>query len=311
LGITLADCERLAPNLHRREDVMRFAVGFCILAFSPVIFAGEPRIHRDLAYFEPKEQRRTLDVYTTTESKNQPIVFWIHGGGWQRGDKSDVAAKPWAFLDRGFVFVSTNYRFVPHVTMKQISEDLAKAIGWTHDHATGYGGDPNTIFVMGHSAGASLAALICTDGSYLKAEGLSLTVIKGCVPVDGDAFDVPMQIKTESERGSTDTIRTFGDSVASQRDLSAVTHIARGRYIPPFLILHVADPVPAARRTGCCFETDVQSQRLAKALQDAGVQAKVHAVRRKTHATLNSDLGLSGDDATKELFEFLGRMLQK
>ena len=113
---------------------MRFAVGFCILAFSPVTFAGEPRIHRDVAYFEPKEQRRTLDVYTTTDSKNQPIVFWIHGGGWQRGDKSDVAAKPWAFLDRGFVFVSTNYRFFPNVTMKQIAEDLAKAIRWTHDH---------------------------------------------------------------------------------------------------------------------------------------------------------------------------------
>ena len=56
---------------------MRFALSFSMLAFSPVIFAGEPRIHRDLAYFEPKEQRRTLDVYTTTESKNQPIVFWI------------------------------------------------------------------------------------------------------------------------------------------------------------------------------------------------------------------------------------------
>ena len=62
---------------------MRFAVGFCILAFSPVIFAGEPRIHRDLAYFEPKEQHRTLDVYTSAQSKNQPIAFWIHGGGWR------------------------------------------------------------------------------------------------------------------------------------------------------------------------------------------------------------------------------------
>ena len=122
---------------------MRFAVGFCILAFSPAIFAGEPRIHRDLAYFEPKEQRRTLDVYTTTESKNRPVVFWIHGGGWQRGDKSDVAAKPWAFLDKGFVFVSTNYRFVPNVTMKQIAGDLAKAIRWTHDHA-GPGGWPGS-----------------------------------------------------------------------------------------------------------------------------------------------------------------------
>ena len=296
---------------------MRFALGFCILAFLPVIFAGEPRIHRDLAYFEPKEQRRTLDVYTSTQSKNQPIVFWIHGGGWQRGDKSDVAAKPWAFVDRGFVFVSTNYRFVPNVTVKQITEDLAKAIRWIHDHAREYGGDPKSIFVMGHSAGASLAALICTDGSYLQAEGLSLTVIKGCVPVDGDAYDVPMQVKTESDRESTATRRTFGES-ASQRDLSAVTHIVRAKNIPPFLILHVADPVAAARRamngsdgSVCCPETDVQSHQLAKALQDAGVQAKVYAVRRKNHATLNSDLGLPGDEATRELFEFMGRTLQK
>lgn len=290
---------------------MRFVISFPILVLASMIFAAEPRIHRDLAYSEPKEQRRTLDVYNLTESKNQPIIFWIHGGGWQRGDKSDVAAKPWAFLDRGFVFVSTNYRFVPNVSMKQIGGDLAKAIRWTHDHAREYGGDPKTIFIMGHSAGASLAALICTDGSYLKAEGLSLTVIKGCVPVDGDAFDVPMEIKAESERGSTSKIRTFGDSVATQRDLSAVTHIARGRNIPPFLILHVADPVAAARRTGCCAETDVQSHRLAQALQGAGVQAKVCAVSRKTHATLNSDLGLPGDQATKEVFDFLGQRLQK
>src|SRR5215831_14768815 len=274
---------------------MRFVVSLFILVLSSFVFAAEPRIHRDLPYFQPKERHRTLDVYTSTQSKNQPIAFWIHGGGWQRGDKSDVAAKPWAFVDRGFVFVSTNYRFVPNVTMKDIAGDLAKAIRWTHDHASEYGGDPNTIFVMGHSAGASLAALICTDGSYLKAEGLPLTVIKGCVPVDGDAFDVPMQIRTESERGSTATIRTFGDSVASHRELSAVTHIGRGRNIPPFLILHVADPVVAARRTGCCFETDIQSHQLAKALQDVGLEAKVYAVRRKTHATLNSDLGLPGD----------------
>src|SRR5580765_3425489 len=94
-----------------------------------------------------------------------------------------------------------------------------------------------------------------------------------------------------NKRGSIDTIRTLGDSIATQRNLSAVTHIARGNNIPPFLMLHVADPVAPARRRGCCPETDVQSHRLAKALQDAGVQAKVYAVRRKNHATLNSDLG--------------------
>jgi dienelactone hydrolase len=79
--------------------------------------------------------------------------------------------------------------------------DVAKAIRWVRDRAQQYGGDPDTIFVMGHSAGAQLAALVCTDDRYLKAEGLSFSILKGCVPVDGDTYDVPMQIATvEQER---------------------------------------------------------------------------------------------------------------
>ena len=90
------------------------------------------------------------------------------------------------------------------MTIKQIAEDVAKAIHWTHDHASDYGGDPNTIFVMGHSAGAQLAALVCTDDRYLKAERLSLSIIKGCVPVDGDTYDLPMRIATvHKKRGRT------------------------------------------------------------------------------------------------------------
>src|SRR5947199_851646 len=82
---------------------------------------------------------------------------------------------------------------------------------WTHDHAKDYGGDPDTILVMGHSAGAQLAALVCTDDRYLKAEGLPLSVIKGCVPVDGDTYDVMMQIKTvEKKRADIYRIK-FGD----------------------------------------------------------------------------------------------------
>lgn len=293
---------------------MRFAVSLIMLALSPAIFAAEFRIHRDLAYVEPKERRRTLDVYTSTEGKDHPVVVWIHGGGWQRGDKSDVAAKPWAFVDRGFVFVSINYRFIPNVTMKQMAADVAKAIRWSHEHAKKYGGDPRTMFVMGHSAGASLAALLCTDDSYLKAEGLSLAVLKGCAPVDGDAYDVPLQIQTVEPRRAEGYARKFGDS-ESQKDLSAVTHIARGKNIPPFLILHVADPKGAATsgRSGswCCPETDVQSQRLAKALEEVGVPAKVYAAEGKSHTTLDCELGLPDDKPTAALFEFLGGVLQK
>ncbi len=101
-----------------------------------------------------------------------------------------VQRKPQAFVDKGFVFVSVNYRFVPDVTVNEMTGDIAKAIKWVHDHAGDYGGDPKTIFVAGHSAGAHLAALVCTDESYLKAEGLSLSNIKGCIPVDTAVYDI-------------------------------------------------------------------------------------------------------------------------
>lgn len=293
---------------------MRLAMSLAMLVLTSVSFATEFRIHRDLAYVEPQERRHLLDVYTSTQSKNSPVVVWIHGGGWQRGDKSDIAAKPWAFVDRGFVFVSINYRFVPNVKMKEIAEDVAKAIRWSHDHAKKYGGDPDTMFVMGHSAGASLTALVCTDDRYLKAEGLSPSILKGCVPVDGDAYDVPMQVGSVEPRRSESFKSKFGDA-ASQKDLSAVTYIAEGKNIPPFLILHVADPYGAARlsRSGsaCCPETDVQSQRLAKALQEIGVSAKVYAAEGKNHTTLDAELGLPDDKPTAVLFEFLAGVLKK
>lgn len=261
--------------------------------------AAEPRTYRDLAYAEPKDERHLLDVYAPAEGENHPIVFWIHGGGWQQGDKTQVQAKPKAFVDRGCVFVSTNYRFVPNATIKQIAQDVAKAIRWTHDHAKEYGGDPNTLFVMGHSAGAQLAALVCTDQRYLKAEGLSLAIIKGCVPVDGDTYDVPMQISMEPPKSAASHAKKFG-SVEDQKALSAVNHVAAGKGIPPFLVLHVASHAL----------TTAQANRLAKALQDAGIAATAYAAENKNHTTINADLGQPDDEPTQALWQFMDGVLK-
>ena len=190
-----------------------------------------------------------LDVYSPPGAKDRPVVFWIHGGGWQAGDKSSVQVKPRAFTDRGFVFVSTNYRLLPHVEMETIVRDIAGSIRWVHDHIAEYGGDPRRLLVMGHSAGAQLAALVCIDDRYLKAEGLSLAIIKGCVPVDGDTYDVPAIIETAETRRRVHGLpratyghrEKFGNDPAKHRDFSAVTHVARDKGIPPFLIMHVAE----------------------------------------------------------------------
>jgi acetyl esterase/lipase len=271
-----------------------------LLLVTSALSAAEPQVQRDVPYAEPKNERQTLDVYAPAKAKGSPIVFWIHGGGWQRGDKKEVQVKPQAFVDKGFVFVSTNYRFVPNVTIKQMAGDIAKAIRWTHDHAKEFGGDPNTILVMGHSAGAQLAALVCTDESYLKAEGLSLTILKGCVPVDGDTYDVPLQIATVEERRANIYRQKFGDADA-QKALSPVTHVARGKGIPPFLILHVADHP----------EVKLQSQRLAKALQEAGVGGEAYPAEGKNHTTINADLGQKDDKPTEALWRFVDSALKR
>lgn len=280
---------------------MRILIALPFLFFAVPLFSAEPTVHKGLAYAEPKNERQTLDVYAPPEGKGHPVVVWIHGGGWRKGDKGSVQKKPQAFVDKGFVFVSTNYRFVPNVTVKEMTADIARAIRWAHDHAKEHGGDPSSIFVMGHSAGAHLAALVCTDDRYLKAEGLSLSIIKGCVPVDVSVYDIPRRVKDGGAVPSATFKEVFGDTEESQRDLSPVTHVAKGKNIPAFLILHVADRA----------ETRAQSNWLADKLKEAGVSAKVVAAEGKNHGTINADLGLPDDKPTQELFEFLARTLKQ
>lgn len=132
-----------------------------------------------------------------------------------------------------------------------------------------------------------------TDERYLKAEGLPLTIIKACVPVDGDTYDVAMQIKTVEEKRAAIYRTKFGDE-KMQKELSPVTHATKGKYIPPFLILHVAEHP----------ETKGQSQRLVKALEEAGISAKAYPAEGKNHTTINNDLGNADDRPTREILGF-------
>src|SRR5438132_4586732 len=201
---------------------------YFLIAIACLSEARAQDVKRNIPYADKADERQVLDVYAPENAKNLPVVFWIHGGGWQTGDKKSVQIKPQFFMDKGFVFVSTNYRLLPNVDMATIFRDIAKSIHWVHDHIAEHGGDPNRLFVMGHSAGAQLAALICTDERYLKAEGLSLSLVKGCVPVDGDTYDVPLQIRTVEQKRADAYRRKFGDA-DSQKDLSPVTHVAKGK----------------------------------------------------------------------------------
>src|SRR4051794_3841650 len=95
----------------------------------------------DIPYAGVQDEKRTLDVYAPAGAKGLPVVFWIHGGGWAAGDKSDVKLKPQWFMDKGFVFVSVNYRLLPAVDMGTLHRDVAQAFRWVEDHVAEYGGE--------------------------------------------------------------------------------------------------------------------------------------------------------------------------
>ena len=280
-----------------------------LIAFACLSNAQAQDIKRNIPYADPAHERQVLDVYSPAGAKNLPVVFWIHGGGWQAGDKTAVQIKPQVFVEKGFVFVSTNYRLLPNVEMGAIIRDIAQSIHWVHDHIAKHGGDPKRILVMGHSAGAQLAALICTDERYLKAEGLTLAITKGCVPVDGDTYDIPAIIETAETRrrvhgqpqAKFGHREKFGITPEKHIDFSAVTHVAKGKSIPPFLILHVADhPDNAA-----------QAQRLGSVLKDAGLPATVFGAKDTNHTKINENLGVTDDPSTKALFDFVAEALKK
>lgn len=287
------------------RTLLTVAVAFPLLVSS----ALAQRESKDIPYAEPAHERQKLDIYAPADAKNLPVVFWIHGGGWVTGDKSEVQLKPKAFVEKGFVFVSTNYRLLPDVPMETIVGDVAASLGWVHDHIAEYGGDPNRILVMGHSAGAQLAALICIDDRYLKKEGVPFTVLKGCVPVDGDTYDVPAIIETAETRRRVHRQpqakyghrEKFGNDPAKHVDLSAVTHVAKDKGIPPFLILHVSGHP----------DVSAQAERLASALREAEIPAKLFGARDTDHSKLNENLGKPDDPATQALFDFVGEALKR
>jgi arylformamidase len=257
----------------------------------------------DIPYAEPANEKQVLDIYTSDGAKNLPVVFWIHGGGWMVGDKTEVKIKPKVFTEHGFVFVSTNYRLLPRVEMDVLIRDVAKSLGWVYKNIAKYGGDPKRIFVMGHSAGAQLAALICIDDRYLKTEGVGFENLKGCIPLDGDTYDLPAIIMTAE---LTQTMHglplpeyghrmKFGNDPKKFIDYSAVTHVAKGKNIPPFLILHIIENP----------NTTAQAQCLGNALAKADIPYRVFGARETTHNQINDNLGIPDNPATIELFRFL------
>ncbi len=144
----------------------------------------KPVVIRDIDY--GAEERQKLDLYRPRDvSSASPVVVFFHGGSWTQGSKDKYLFVGEALASKGFIAVIPNYRLYPQVKFPAFVEDGALALKWVRENIQQFGGDSNDLYVMGHSAGAHIAALLALDEHYLESVGGSNDWLSGMIGLAG------------------------------------------------------------------------------------------------------------------------------
>jgi acetyl esterase/lipase len=298
----------------------------------------------DLAY-EPGKDPQKLDVFSPEGLKDRPVVFLVHGGAWMIGDKDffglyrNVGK---ALARHGVVTVMVNYRLSPAVRHPAHVEHLARAFAWTRRHIKEYGGNPDRIVLVGHSAGGHLVALLATDDRYLKARGLHLddadrAAIRGVVGVSG-VYHVPAT--DELVRMATAMLQGMGQPgpaklmptpahstrMAGNWMAVAVTTMRRsGMPFDPFDLVFGRDPRERLAASPITYvrpglppflllhaSSDLptlpeQAREFAQALEKAGNSVTLERMSPRDHNTILFDAAQDGDPVLTAILHFVAR----
>jgi acetyl esterase/lipase len=227
------------------------------------------RVASDVTYGADSDQ--SLYVFKPKQAQpNLPIVIFVHGGSWQEGNAADYGFVGRAFAAKGFVTFVINYRKHPKHPYPSFVQDVAISLKWVHDNAAQFGGDTETIFLVGHSAGAYDISLAVLDQRYLEAAGAKTSFVRGIATLAGPFDFLPLD--------SDITREVFGKI----NDLESTQPINYARKdAPPFLILHgTADATVYPKNAKSLF----------KHLNDVGASAKLIEYQGVSHVGILLDI---------------------
>jgi acetyl esterase/lipase len=265
----------------------------------------------DVAYFEGKgadSVRHKLDIFVPKDKKDFPVVVFVHGGAWMIGDKSCVglySAVGRFLASRGVGAVFPNYRLSPWVKHPEHVKDVARAFAWTHKNIARYGGDPDRLFIGGHSAGGHLAALLATDEQYLKAEGLSRKNVRGVLAVSG-VYRIPDKLEflwtNDGGLGAKVELKTnpfdwiFGKDPKGRESASPVCHVCAG--LPPFLLIYCDQDLPLLPE---------MADEFAAALKEKKCDVELIKVEDRNHNNVMFKATKADDPVAKAMLDFVRR----
>tara|TARA_B100001989_G_C24550737_1_gene474441 strand:- start:1548 stop:2423 length:876 start_codon:yes stop_codon:yes gene_type:complete len=220
-------------------------------------------------------ERQKLDLYLpqNTNSSRLPVLMFIHGGAWQKGDKDMYDKMGIFYAENDILFIAINYRLSPDYVHPALAEDCAHAVSWIYQNIDKYGGNTNKITLSGHSAGAHLSALISTDKRYLDAYGLPTSIFKTVIPNDTASFDFLLPIKKGKRIVQPIIDYTFGTDEKGLADASPITHVKNNGNLPDFLLFV----------TGKRQDAVIQTKNFHKTLQAYGAKSEMHVIPRHSH----------------------------
>jgi arylformamidase len=229
----------------------------------------------------------------------RPVVVYVHGGGWQIGDKRRVGHKARLFTRAGYLFASVNYRLSPpvqglpaadRVRFPDHPHDVGEALGWLTRNVRRYGGDPDRLVLVGHSAGAHLVSLAGVDPSFGSAYGVPARAVRGVVSLDTAAFDVAAKADPALRPRPWMFWNAFGmpaEEAADPRWASASPITFAGRGDPPFLLVTQRRPARIAENRAMlrALGNRERDSLVTVALDHAGINRMLGSPRDPTRET--------------------------
>ena len=263
-------------------------------------------IHTDINYAQDKEPFNTaaaqhnghlLDIYQPLDCKSCPVIVYVHGGYWVLGDKGSFSYKAKAFTAHNYIYISMNYRLAPDYSFPDNAQDVARAFHWVKENIAGYGGNPEQIYLLGHSAGGHLAALIALDAQYLLPFDLSPSDIAGIIGLDSAAYYLPDLIAAEPENQYL-FYWAFGDNPQGWERASPINYVKPGKVLPSFLLL-----VAEGREV-----SEAVNESFYEKLRSTGYNVTLLQYRGKDHVSIDTELGKEDDPVFPDILGWLGEL---
>ena len=253
--------------------IILILAGAFLLTLSGCTFLGN-KAHKNIIYAKgagaiPDQE---LNIFEPKKPKSpKDVLIFIHGGNWNSGKKSQYSLMGRNWTKRDIVYVIIDYPLSPAATYKEMAEYSAKSVKWVKENINNYGGNPDRIFLSGHSAGGHLAALICTDDQYFQKLGIA-NPIKGLILIDAAGLNMYGYLLEEKFSNDNTYLKTFTPDQKKWKDASPLYHLHKG--MPPVTIF----------RGGKTYPSIVSSnEKFIKAMQEFAPETPYEILKSKKH----------------------------